>query len=111
MEEFKFHVTDSAVLALKKSKLSENAPYIRIGVLGSGCSGYSYSIQFELKDPKSKDFIFIFDTLKILIDNKSIMYLNNTTLDYENTLIKKGFKFNNPNAKSQCGCGESFSTI
>lgn len=106
MEEFKFYVTDSAILALKKSL--NNCSCVRVGVKGAGCSGFSYLISIN-DSLKNTDCIFTFGDLQILIDKKSILYLNGTTLDYEKTLQKQDFVFKNPNAKSLCGCGRSFS--
>lgn len=104
MEELKFNVTDSALLVLKE-KLKNNL-FVRIGIKGSGCKGYQYFIDYTNKQT-DKDLIFEFE-IKILIDRKSIILLNNATLDYEKTLMRQGFKFHNPNEKSTCGCGLSF---
>ena len=81
--------------------------FIRLGVKGGGCSGYSYSIQYE-DFTESRDLHFEIDRVHILVDRKSILYLNGCTLDWEQTLMNQGFKFVNPNEKSQCGCGHSF---
>jgi iron-sulfur cluster assembly protein len=83
--------------------------YLRLGVKGGGCSGFSYVIQFEDNPPKEKDLLFEMEGVKILVDKKSILYLNGSILNWESTLIHQGFKFNNPNEKSTCGCGTSFS--
>ena len=81
---------------------------LRLGVIGGGCSGFSYSMQFENeKGPMDKEFEF--DGLKLIVDGTSMMYLNGTTVDYLETLEASGFKFENPNVKSTCGCGSSFS--
>jgi iron-sulfur cluster assembly protein len=85
----------------------ENAG-LRLGVLGGGCSGLSYQFKFETK-PRPTDRIFDFDGVHILIDPKSIRYLQGMTLDYKETLMQSGFVFENPNAKKACGCGTSFS--
>jgi iron-sulfur cluster assembly accessory protein len=80
---------------------------LRIGVVGGGCSGFSYSMNFE-NSPGMMDKIFNFDDLKVFVDATSLMYLNGCTVDYLETLEAAGFKFDNPNVKSTCGCGSSF---
>lgn len=80
---------------------------LRIGVVGGGCSGFSYSMSFE-NAPGVMDKVFNFDGLKVYVDATSAMYLNGCTVDYVETLEAAGFKFDNPNVKSTCGCGSSF---
>jgi iron-sulfur cluster assembly accessory protein len=80
---------------------------LRIGVVGGGCSGFSYSMNFE-NAPGMMDKVFNFDDLKVFVDATSLMYLNGCTVDYLETLEAAGFKFDNPNVKSTCGCGSSF---
>ena len=81
---------------------------LRIGVVGGGCSGFSYNMSFE-NAPGMMDKIFNFDGLKVFVDATSAMYLNGCQVDYVETLEGAGFKFENPNVKSTCGCGSSFS--
>ena len=81
---------------------------LRVGVVGGGCSGFSYSMQFE-NAPGMMDKTFEFDGLKVYVDATSVMYLNGCRVDYVETLEGAGFKFENPNVKSTCGCGSSFS--
>ncbi|HEU5232510.1 MAG TPA: iron-sulfur cluster assembly accessory protein [Terriglobales bacterium] len=80
---------------------------LRIGVVGGGCSGFSYSMNFE-NSPGMMDKVLTFDDLKVFVDATSLMYLNGCTVDYLETLEAAGFKFDNPNVKSTCGCGSSF---
>jgi iron-sulfur cluster assembly accessory protein len=80
---------------------------LRIGVVGGGCSGFSYSMSFE-NAPGMMDKTYTFDGLKVFVDATSAMYLNGCTVDYVETLEAAGFKFENPNVKSTCGCGSSF---
>ncbi len=80
---------------------------LRIGVVGGGCSGFSYSMNFE-NAPGMMDKVLTFDDLKVFVDATSLMYLNGCTVDYLETLEAAGFKFENPNVKSTCGCGSSF---
>jgi iron-sulfur cluster assembly accessory protein len=81
---------------------------LRVGVVGGGCSGFSYSMQFE-NGAGMMDKVFDMDGLKVYVDATSLMYLNGCTVDYVETLEGAGFKFDNPNVKSTCGCGSSFS--
>jgi iron-sulfur cluster assembly accessory protein len=81
---------------------------LRLGVVGGGCSGFSYSMSFE-NGAGMMDKSFEFDGLKVFVDATSLMYLNGCVVDYVETLEGAGFKFENPNVKSTCGCGSSFS--
>lgn len=81
---------------------------LRVGVVGGGCSGFSYSMQFE-NSAGMMDKVFNFDGVKVFVDATSVMYLNGCIVDYVETLEGAGFKFENPNVKSTCGCGSSFS--
>ena len=81
---------------------------LRVSVVGGGCSGFSYNMQFETA-AGMMDKEFEFDGLKVYVDATSIMYLNGCNVDYLETLEGAGFKFENPNVKSTCGCGSSFS--
>ena len=81
---------------------------LRVGVKGGGCSGLSYTFSWE-KQPRLGDEMFDGPNgSKIFVDKKSLLYLNGTVLDYDTSLMSKGFVFNNPNAKTTCGCGSSF---
>ena len=81
---------------------------LRIGVVGGGCSGFSYSMNFE-NSQGMMDKVLNFDDLKVFVDATSLMYLQGCVVDYIETLEAAGFKFDNPNVKSTCGCGSSFS--
>jgi iron-sulfur cluster assembly accessory protein len=80
---------------------------LRIGVVGGGCSGFQYSMAFE-NQSGMMDKVFSFDDLKVFIDATSLMYLNGCVVDYVESLEAAGFKFENPQVKSTCGCGSSF---
>lgn len=82
---------------------------LRIGVVGGGCSGFQYSMSFE-NQAGMMDKVVKFDDLKVFVDATSAMYLNGCVVDYVETLEAAGFKFENPQVKSTCGCGSSFST-
>jgi iron-sulfur cluster assembly protein len=81
--------------------------FIRVGVVGGGCSGLSYKLDFD-NEQKPTDQVFETNGMKIVTDLKSFLYLVNTTLEFSEGLNGKGFYFNNPNASRTCGCGESF---
>jgi iron-sulfur cluster assembly protein len=80
---------------------------LRIAVVGGGCSGFTYSMAFE-NTPNMLDKTYNYDGLKVFIDQASLLYLDGAEVDYVETLEGSGFKFNNPNVKSTCGCGSSF---
>jgi iron-sulfur cluster assembly accessory protein len=80
---------------------------LRISVVGGGCSGFTYSMAFE-NTPNMLDKTYNYDGLKVFIDQASLLYLDGAEVDYVETLEGSGFKFNNPNVKSTCGCGSSF---
>lgn len=81
---------------------------IRIGVQGGGCAGFQYSMDFE-KDAREGDMSFEQDGIRLYVDPMSSMYLQGVTVDYVQGLQGAGFKFENPNARTTCGCGSSFS--
>ena len=81
---------------------------LRIAVVGGGCSGFSYSMAFET-NPNRLDKIYSYDGLKVFVDQASLLYLDGAEVDYVESIEGSGFKFNNPNVKSTCGCGSSFS--
>jgi iron-sulfur cluster assembly protein len=81
---------------------------VRLGVKGGGCSGMSYVIEY-CDQPRPRDKVFEVEGARVYVDPKSLIYLNGTTFDFVDTFQQKGFKFVNPQVKSECGCGESFS--
>jgi iron-sulfur cluster assembly accessory protein len=98
-------------IAKVKEIMTQQSPVpagLRVGVVGGGCSGFSYSMSFE-NSGGMMDKSFNFDGLKVFVDATSLMYLNGCIVDYIETLEGAGFKFENPNVKSTCGCGSSFS--
>ena len=107
-------LTPKAVEMAKKSIDRRGTPTaaLRLGVRGGGCSGVSYVIEFADKI-RERDNVFPFttasgETVKVVVDPKSLVYLRGSVLDYEVKLMSHGFKFQNPNEKKGCGCGESF---
>ncbi len=93
---------------MHKEGISPEQGGLRLGILGGGCSGLSYSIRFDTH-PRERDRVYEFDGVRLFVDPKSFVYLHGMTLDYEVSLMKQGFNFINPNAKRPCGCGTSFS--
>ena len=83
---------------------------LRLGVKGGGCSGFSYVLALDEATPKQYDTVFEQDGVKVLVDAKSHLYLDGTTVDFKNGMVGGGFEFQNPMAKKSCGCGTSFST-
>jgi len=98
-------LTKAKELLVKHGKTDHG---LRVGVRGGGCSGLSYVLDFE-KDARKGDHILELDGLRIYLDIKSQLFLAGTTLNYSESLMDTGFKFENPNAKRSCSCGESFS--
>jgi iron-sulfur cluster assembly accessory protein len=102
-------LTPTAIAKVKEIMAQQNPvpAGLRVGVVGGGCSGFSYSMSFE-NAPGMMDKTFNMDGLKVYVDATSLMYLNGCRVDYVETLEGAGFKFENPNVKSTCGCGSSF---
>ena len=102
-------LTAKAVEMVKEAMVKENlAGYgIRIGVVGGGCSGFQYSMDFENAE-RDGDSLYEQDGVKLYVDTMSSMYLQGVTVDYVIGLQGAGFKFVNPNARNTCGCGSSF---
>ncbi len=103
-------LTDAAIAKVKEIMATQDPgpAGLRIGVVGGGCSGFQYSMSFE-NAAGMMDKVVKFDDLKVFVDATSAMYLNGCTVDYVETLEAAGFKFENPQVKSTCGCGSSFS--
>jgi iron-sulfur cluster assembly accessory protein len=104
------NLTPTAVTKVKEIMGQQNPvpAGLRIGVVGGGCSGFSYNMSFE-NAPGVMDKVYNFDDLKVYVDATSAMYLDGCVVDFVETLEASGFKFENPNVKSTCGCGSSFS--
>jgi len=107
-------LTESALkrirVAMAKEHVSPEQGGLRVGIQGGGCSGLSYSIRFD-SQARERDRVYAFgdDNVKIFVDPKSFLYLHGMVLDYEETLMRQGFNFINPNSTKSCGCGSSFS--
>jgi iron-sulfur cluster assembly protein len=107
-------------VAMAKEGVSPEQGGLRLGVMGGGCSGLSYSIRFD-SQPRERDRVFVFGqgvetpgdptdgkAVRIFVDPKSFLYLAGMVLDFEETLMRQGFNFINPNSTKSCGCGSSF---
>jgi iron-sulfur cluster assembly protein len=105
------HVTEKAARKIQELLRKENVPStsggLRLGVQGGGCSGLSYAMRLDTQ-ARDRDKVFEENGARVFVDPKSFLYLNNTTLDYEETLMRQGFVFQNPQAERNCGCGSSF---
>ncbi len=119
-------ITKSALkrirIAMAKEGVSPDQGGLRLGIQGGGCSGLSYNIRFD-SQPRERDRTFVFGAgietpndpsgakaVRIFVDPKSFLYLAGMVLDFEETLMRQGFNFINPNSTKSCGCGSSFST-
>lgn len=104
-------VTDMAAEQIKArlQDAGDDVIGLRVGIKAKGCSGMAYFMEYA-KAQESEDEVVEKNGVKVLIDSNSMMYLLGTTIDYIATDMEEGFVFNNPNEKSRCGCGDSFST-
>ncbi len=108
-------IAQSAVdaIAVQVAKRGVPGTALRVGIRGGGCSGFSYVIEFHDGEPHARDVVYDLastagEPVRVLVDKKSLLYLNGATLEWEKTLMRQGFKFVNPNEKASCGCGTSF---
>jgi iron-sulfur cluster assembly accessory protein len=101
-------LTPVAIAKVKEilSERKEDAG-LRIAVIGGGCSGFQYQMTLD-REPQADDKILDVEGLKVFIDNRSLLYLDGTQVDYVDGSNGSGFKFENPNAQAHCGCGECF---
>lgn len=104
-------ISENASRQIKKLVQKQAMPAtagLRVGVKAGGCSGLSYLFGWDA-EPKATDEVLDVDGARVFVDRKSLKFLDGTVLDYDTSLLSKGFFFNNPKAKSTCGCGTSFS--
>lgn len=102
---------DAIGAQVKKRNVEGTA--LRVGIRGGGCSGFSYVIEFHDGAPHARDVVYDLTAsdgspVRVVVDKKSLLYLNGATLEWEKTLMRQGFKFVNPNETASCGCGTSF---
>jgi iron-sulfur cluster assembly protein len=102
------HLTETAIKRIRQVTEREALGGLRLGVRGGGCDGLTYMIQFD-KEARPKDNVFEYDGAKLFVDPKSLPYLEEMTLDFQQDLMQANFVFHNPNAKHSCSCGTSFS--
>ncbi|MEL6760612.1 MAG: iron-sulfur cluster assembly accessory protein [Myxococcota bacterium] len=98
----------AAEKALQLAERDGKPPVLRIGVRGGGCSGMSYFMDFDVKGARETDHQLAVSGLTVLVDPKSLKFLEGTELDFETQILSGGFKFRNPKAKRSCSCGDSF---
>ena len=102
-------LTDKAVNRVEVMASREDCePWFRIAVRGGGCSGLSYVVEFDGDGPKDNDHVLKYGDVVVMVDPKSLKFIDGMTVDYETNLLNAGFRFNNPHSKKACSCGESF---
>ncbi len=105
-------LTETAAIEIKRVMGEQNRPelkYVRVGVAGGGCSGFQYAFDFTSVYDEKVDIVSEQHGVGVVVDKKSDLFLDGTTVDFYTGLEKRGFTFNNPNAVKSCGCGSSFS--
>ena len=104
-------VSEKAIAEIKKAAAGrETTPKgLRVGIRGGGCTGFTYLFEWSDTEPRAEDQVLAFEdgAVRVFIDPKSSLFLEGSTLDFATTLMARGFKWVNPNAKGTCGCGES----
>ncbi len=104
-------LTEKAAAEVKRVKEQQNfgdEKFLRIGVAGGGCSGFNYTLGFDENYDAKADSQYDMHGVKVVVDKKSALYLDGTTVDWYEGLERRGFTFDNPNAVKSCGCGSSF---
>jgi len=107
----RIRVTEDAVgyARRKRNEIGKPNAALRVGVKGGGCAGFTYVTDFTEEPPRERDLVYDFFGLPVYIDNRSLKFLEGSVLRYEHTLMYQGFKFDNPQQESSCGCGLTFS--
>jgi len=102
-------VTSRAAKVMREQLTRRGTPQaaIRLGIRGGGCTGYSYLFEYDDREPRASDHVFLKDGVRLVVDPKSMLLLKGTEVDFETGIRGHGFKFQNPNIKDSCGCGES----
>ena len=104
-------ITEKAAAEVTKVKAAQEfdeLTFLRVGVVGGGCSGFSYSLKFESEFDEAADNRYTHHGVDVVVDKKSALYLDGTVIDWYDGLDRRGFTFENPNAVKSCGCGSSF---
>ena len=105
-------LTENAAQQVKKFRVENqlgDEQFLRIGVAVGGCSGFNYTLNFDDKFDEASDSKYDYHGVSVVVDKKSALYLDGTTVDWYQSIEKQGFTFDNPNAVKSCGCGSSFS--
>ena len=104
-------LTEKAVIELRRVMAENNLEdaWLRVGAKGGGCSGFTYVLDFDEKEPTEYDLTFVDGEVPIVIDKKSEFFIGGTVIDFNDGLLDRGFVFKNPQASGSCGCGTSFS--
>ena len=105
-------LTEAAASEIKRVMTEQARPelkYVRVGVVGGGCSGFQYSFDFTNSYDEASDVVSEFHGVGVVVDKKSDLFLDGTEIDFYSGLEERGFTFKNPNAVKSCGCGSSFS--
>ena len=111
MSDMAITLTEKAAEEVKRiidEQKFEDGTVLRVGVTGGGCSGFSYALGFDNSVDETADSNYEFHGVKMVVDKKSALYLDGTTVDFYDGVEKRGFTFDNPNAVKSCGCGSSF---
>jgi iron-sulfur cluster assembly protein len=106
------HLTPKAADEVKRIIAEQNLPeklYLRLRVVGGGCSGFQHKLDLDPQVNEKLDDVFEIQGVSVVVDKRSQLYLNGVTVDFHDDLNKRGFSVTNPSAKSTCGCGSSFS--
>ena len=99
--------TSASVKIFQLIEREGKGEFLRVRITGGGCNGLSYKMKFVM-ETKEGDIYVLSESVKVLVDSKTALYLRGTLLEYSDKLVAGGFKFSNPNAKASCSCGESF---
>jgi iron-sulfur cluster assembly protein len=105
-------VTEKAAQEVKRimgGRPAEEKLYLRLRIMGGGCSGFQHKLDLDTDTNPKLDEVFECHGIPVAVDKRSLMYLDGATVDYQDDLNRRGFRIDNPNAKSTCGCGSSFS--
>ena len=97
------------IVADQKAQGASEKLYLRMRVVGGGCSGFQHKLDLDPQVSETLDYVYSMHGVDVVIDRRSVMYLDGVTVDFHNDLNKRGFSITNPSAKSTCGCGSSFS--
>ena len=108
-DESMIELTERAVKKVRQlAAKQESAKILRVGVKGGGCSGLSYFLDFVEQPRQGDERLELEDDVNVVVDPKSLQFIDGTVLDFDTNLLNGGFKFTNPHAKKSCSCGESF---